>query len=151
MTEAWIALDAAEKRKNWRAVAYFTAICVGVALAVVISERGASLWWMVSISFAWLISIVYIISRSYGRALLTPEGISFSGLLSRGRSIPWSDVIDIEKRHHTARSNQWWDLRLVRANGRPLTVPGAFTSNGYDPKFEAKYALLCQYWRRATS
>lgn len=148
MAEVWIALDAAERRKNWRVSGCFTIICAGMVVAVTLSEGPGSLWWGVAISCTWLVSMTYIIGRGYGRALLTPDGIFFKGPFRR-RSIPWAEITEIEKRHHTARSSEWWDLRLVRANGRDLAVPGAFTSNRYDHKFEAKLALLREYWQRA--
>jgi hypothetical protein len=149
MTEAWISLDSAERRKNWRAGGYLTAVCAGVALAVSLSAGSSPFWWVLSILCAWIISMAYLINRGCGRSLLTLDGIvAFNGFLGK-RSIPWSDVTNIEKRHHTTRSSSWWDLRLTRTSGRPLTIPGAFTSSRYDPKFEAKYVLLCQYWRQS--
>lgn len=149
MAEVWISLDSADRRKNSRAAGYFTAICAGVVLAVTLSEETSSSWWAFSTLCAWLISMAYIINRGYGRALLTPDDIVlFNGFLGK-RSIPWGNVTNIEKRHHTARSSSWWDLRLTCASGRSFTVPGAFTSSHYDAKFEAKHVLLCQHWRHS--
>ncbi|MEU8704896.1 PH domain-containing protein [Streptomyces sp. NPDC048565] len=83
--------------------------------------------------------------RGRGQSKLTPNGISFRYFLI-SRSIPWKDISGVEMRHHTARSNEWWDLRIVRTSGRTLVVPGAFTSRRSDPKFEVKFVIVHQYW-----
>ncbi|MEU2045440.1 PH domain-containing protein [Streptomyces albidoflavus] len=149
MAEDWIILDVAERRKNWWVVGYFTTICVGVAVAVAVSAGSGVLWWVFSIAGAWLMAIGYIINRGYGRTLVTPEGIfTFNGVLG-GKVIRWADVVDIEKRRHAARSSSWWDLRVTVTSGSSLAIPGAFTSKLDDEKFDAKLALLHQYWRQA--
>ncbi|WP_199551579.1 hypothetical protein [Streptomyces sp. N35] len=141
-------MDVTERRKNWRAAGIFTGICSGILIAVKLSEGAHSLVWAVLIF--WLVSITYIVRRGYGRALLAEREIRLHGFIRR-RSIPWAEISDIKKRHHTARSSSWWDLRIVCTNGRSLTVPGAFTSKDYDPKFEAKLALLREHWKQAAS
>ncbi|WP_428836089.1 hypothetical protein [Streptomyces albus] len=51
--------------------------------------------------------------------------MEFRTFLSR-RHVPWADIVEIETRAHYARGGSWWDLRVVRTQGRPLTIPGAF-------------------------
>lgn len=79
MAEIWIALDAAERRKNWQTVAYVTVVCAGVAFAVALSEGPGSRWWVISIFCTWLIVVIHLVGRGYRRALLTSHGISFNG------------------------------------------------------------------------
>ncbi|GGT28705.1 hypothetical protein GCM10010271_36000 [Streptomyces kurssanovii] len=105
-------------------------------------------WWVAAIGAAWLCAVFYMINRGYGRTLLTPDGMKFHSFASR-RSIAWSDVTGIERKSHTARSAEWWDVRVERASGRPLAIPGIFTARRYDPLFEHNLAVVREYWSRA--
>ncbi|WP_327411436.1 hypothetical protein OG458_42940 (plasmid) [Streptomyces sp. NBC_01281] len=147
MPDTWITLDAAARRKNWWWTAYLTAIFGGLAVAV--SAVGEPFWWAIYIGTFWLISVIYMINRGYGRTLLTTDRMIFRTFFSR-RSIPWTEVSDIEKRRHQGRSAEWWELRVTRKNGRPLSIPGAFANRRHDSVFENKLALIQEYKARST-
>lgn len=149
MPDTWIALDAAARRKNWWWTGYLTVIFGGWGVAVVLTTTGEKLWWVFSITVCWLLSVIYVINRGYGRTLLTSDRIILRTFVS-SRSIQWTEITHIEKRRHQARSGEWWDLRIVRAHGRTLTIPGAFSSRMDDVTFEEKYILICEYWARST-
>jgi hypothetical protein len=74
--------------------------------------------------------------------------VEFRTVVSR-RSIPWSEVADIEKRQRVSRSGIWWDLRVVRVRGRSLTIPGTFTNRRTDAELEQKQAVIQEHWFRA--
>jgi hypothetical protein len=63
--------------------------------------------------------------------------------------VPWSEVARIEKRQRVSRSGIWWDLRVVRAHGRSLTIPGTFTNRMTDAELERKQAVIQKGWSRA--
>ncbi|MGW4496773.1 hypothetical protein [Streptomyces sp. NPDC004376] len=148
MTDASIALDDAARRKNWWWTAYLTLLFGGLGVAVALTAEGGRIWWVFAVIACWLLSVFYMINRGYGQALLTSERIIFRTFISC-RSIPWGEITQIEKRHHQARSREWWDLRIVRSRGRPLSVPGAFTSRSHDSDFEGKFVLIREYWARS--
>ncbi|MFF5978011.1 hypothetical protein ACFY78_04065 [Streptomyces olindensis] len=148
MHDTWIALDAAARRKNWWWTGYLTAIFGGLGVAVSLTGTGERFWWAFSVALCWLLSVIYMINRGYGRTLLTPERMSFRTFFSR-RSIPWGEITNIEKRRHQTRSGEWWDLRAVRSHGRPLAIPGAFSSRADDGDFEVKFTVIREYWARS--
>ncbi len=148
MPDTWIALDAAARRKNWWWTGYLTVVFGGWGMAVALTDEGERFWWVFSVAFCWLVSVVYMVNRGYGRTLLTSDRIVFRTFISR-RSIPWGEITHIEKRRHQTRSGEWWDLRIIRSRGRSLTIPGAFSGRPDDNSLEEKYTLIREYWTRA--
>ncbi|WP_436947773.1 hypothetical protein [Streptomyces sp. SudanB52_2052] len=146
--DTWIALNAAARRKNWWWTGCLTAILGGLGVAMSLTGTGERFWWVFSVALCWLLSVIYMINRGYGRTLLTPERMSFRTFFSR-RSIPWGEITNIEKRRHQTRSGEWWDLRVVRSHGRPLAIPGAFSSRADDGDFEVKFTVIREYWARS--
>lgn len=148
MPDTWITLDAAARLKNWFWTGYLTVVFGGLEVSVALTSEGQKFWWVISVAVCWLLSVAYMINRGYGRTLLTSDRIVFRTLISR-RSIPWTDITHIEKRRHQVRSGEWWDLRILRSRGRPLTIPGAFASRSHDGAFERKFTLIREYWDRS--
>ncbi|MFG2523491.1 PH domain-containing protein [Streptomyces sp. NPDC048527] len=106
-------------------------------------------WWIGGVTVSYSLTLTSMINQGTGASLLTSKGMEFRTLFRR-RSVPWSEVAGIEKRCRTRRSGTWSDVRVLRIQGRALTVPGAFTARWHDPKFEAKLATIQQYKARAT-
>lgn len=129
MPDAWIALDPAARRRNWWWTAVLTLVCASTAIAATLSTATDLWWWAGGVGAFWLFSAFYMINRGYGRTLLTADRIVFHTFLSR-RSIPWAEIIRIEKRSHQTRSGQWWDLRIVRVNGGQSPSPAPSPTNG---------------------
>ncbi|MFF0597581.1 hypothetical protein [Streptomyces antibioticus] len=151
MPDTWIGLTAAERRRNWWWTGVLTLMCVGMAIGVTLPSPSSTRWWWGGgVGVAWSASLFYMVNRGYGRTLLTASGMQFHTFVSR-RSIPWSDITGIEKREHHARSATWWDLRAVRVHGRPLTIPGAFTSRLWDAEFDNKLAVIQEHWTHGRS
>ncbi|MFJ5708374.1 hypothetical protein [Streptomyces sp. NPDC093105] len=151
MPEVWIRLSTADRRRNWFWTAALTLVCAGTTVAVSLVEPEADHWrWAGGCAIVWLAAVVYTINRGYGRTLLTAQGMAFRTFFSR-RRLPWVEIVRVERRSHTARSGEWWYLRVVRVRGRDLAVPGAFTSRRYDRDFERKLALIEDYLRRAAA
>ncbi|MGQ4465971.1 hypothetical protein ACN6LC_005650 [Streptomyces violaceoruber] len=50
--------------------------------------------------------------------------MEFRTLLSH-RAVPWDEVVSVEKRYRTGRNGTWSYVRVLRAHGRALTLPGA--------------------------
>ncbi|MEV6199065.1 hypothetical protein AB0M64_03730 [Streptomyces sp. NPDC051771] len=148
MPEVWIRLNTADRRRNWLWTGWFTLVCAGTAVAVALSETEEDGgWWVGGCAIVWLVGAVYMINRGYGRTLLTAQGMVFRTFFRR-RSLPWSEVVRVERRSHATRSGEWWDVRVVRVGGRGLTVPGAFTSRRDDREFERKLVLIEDYLSR---
>ncbi|MGW5171564.1 PH domain-containing protein [Streptomyces nodosus] len=142
-------LSDAERRRNWWWTGFLTLVFTGGAVAVGLAEPTSDRWWWVGgFVVAWLASVFYVINRGYGRTLLTADGLEFRTFVSR-RSIPWSEIVEIERRQHLTRGGYWWDLRAVRVRGRALTIPGAFTNRTRDAAFEQKLSVIHERWSRA--
>ncbi|WP_327381424.1 hypothetical protein [Streptomyces sp. NBC_01207] len=71
--------------------------------------------------------------------------MEFRTLVSR-RSIPWSEITEIEKNGHHTPGGLWWELRARRTRGRSVAIPGAFSSREGAADFERKPAVLRKYW-----
>ncbi|MFF0744987.1 hypothetical protein ACFYVL_31755 [Streptomyces sp. NPDC004111] len=65
------------------------------------------------------------------------------------RSVPWSEIVGIEKREHLTRGGSWWDVRAVRVRSRSLAIPGAFATREWDAAFEQQLAVIRERWSRA--
>ncbi|MFF6788455.1 hypothetical protein ACFY9C_05200 [Streptomyces filamentosus] len=151
MPEVWIRLNTADRRRNWWWTGWLILVCAGTSVAVSLVEPEENHWWWAGgCAIVWLAAVVYMINRGYGRTLLTAQGMAFRTFFSR-RRLPWVEIVRVERRSHTARSSEWWDMRVVLVGGRALAVPGAFTSRRYDHDFERKLALIEDYLCRAAA
>ncbi|MFF9494111.1 hypothetical protein [Streptomyces flaveolus] len=122
---------------------------IGMEVAAGLSAPAAGRWWWIGgIAVFSSLALLSLISQGNGATLLTSEGMEFHTFFSR-RTVPWNEVVGIEKRCRTRRSGTWSDVRVVRVQGRALTVPGVFTARWHDPKFEAKLAMIREYRERA--
>lgn len=106
-------------------------------------------WWIGGTAVFSSAALLSMINQGTGATLLTPEGMEFHTLYGR-RSVLWSEVAGIEKRCRTVRSGTWSEVRVVRVQGKALTVPGAFTARWLDGKFDLKLATVREYWAHAT-
>ncbi|WP_436977327.1 PH domain-containing protein [Streptomyces sp. enrichment culture] len=149
MPQEAICLSAAALRRNWWWTGFLTLLFVGAAVAMALSSPGPGRWWVGGVGVAWLASVFYMINRGYGRTLLTASGMEFRTFLSR-RHVPWADIVEIETRAHYTRGGSWWDLRVIRTSGRPLTIPGSFAQRLRDPEFQQKLATVHEHWSRAS-
>jgi hypothetical protein len=57
-------------------------------------------------------------------------------------TLPRSEVVRVEKRQRVSRSGIWWDLRVIRAHGRSLTIPGTLTYRVMHAEPERKQAVI---------
>ncbi|MGW5401069.1 hypothetical protein [Streptomyces sp. NPDC003952] len=150
MPEIWISLDASNRRSTWVWTGFLTLVWAGVAAAIMLSAgpetSGVGRWlWAGVISAFWLAGVLHLANRACGRTLLTFERMEFRTFVSR-RSIPWSEITEIEKKSHHTRGGLWWELRARRARGRSVAIPGTFSSREGDVSFERKLAVLRKYW-----
>ncbi|QID40555.1 PH domain-containing protein [Streptomyces albus] len=145
-----VCLSAAALRRNWWWTGFLSLLFAGAAVATALNSPQSSRWWWVGgLGVTGLASVFYMINRGCGRTLLTERGMEFRTFLSR-RHVPWADIVEIETRAHYTRGGSWWDLRVVRAQGRPLTIPGAFAQRLRDPEFQQKLATIHEHWSRAS-
>lgn len=122
-----------------------TLALIGMAVAAGLTAPGTERWWWIGgvVAFSCLV-LLSMVNQATGTTLLTPKGMEFRTLLSH-RVVPWDEVVSVEKRYRTGRNGTWFYVRVLRAHGRALTLPGAFTARWNDPKFEAKLATIRQY------
>ena len=153
MPEIWVGLDARARRKNWWWTGLLT-LWFGMMAALCLLPQSNMRtvtdrwWWVGVIGTFWLAALFYMTNRGYGKTLLAPDRMQFRTFVSR-RSIPWHEVTKIEMhRHQTVRGGSWWQARVHRVNGRPLTIPGAFTNHRHDSAFEEKIGAIHNYWVR---
>ncbi|MFJ7969722.1 hypothetical protein [Streptomyces sp. NPDC096324] len=148
-SQTWIRLDAAERRSYWWRTVFVTLTFIGMAVAAGLTTSAAERWWWIGGTAGFYsLALLSMVDQGTGATLLTPEGMEFHTRFRR-RSVPWSEVVEIEKRHRTGRSSTWSYVRVVRVRGRALTAPGAFTARRYDHKFESKLATIRAYEARA--
>ncbi|MFC8246472.1 hypothetical protein [Streptomyces chartreusis] len=149
MPDVWIGFSSADRQRYWWRNCIVMLLLAGVTVAVGLTERGPDRWWWVG-GFAVFSVAIFLatINSIYGRVLLTARGLEFRTFVSR-RSIPWNEVAGIERRQRVSRSMIWWDLRVVRARGRSLAVPGTFTNRMMDAELERKQAVIQECWSRA--
>ncbi|KAF5991754.1 MULTISPECIES: hypothetical protein [Streptomyces] len=150
MPEIWIGLDIAARRRNWWWTGVLTLLFAGMAVATEATATTGRWWWACVVGALGLASLFYMINRGYGRTRLAPDRMQFSTLVSR-RSIPWSEITSIEPRSHQTRGGAWWEVRVHRAIGRSLAIPGIFTSRRGDEVFEGNLAVVREYWDRAAA
>ncbi|MFF7639800.1 hypothetical protein [Streptomyces canus] len=153
MPEIWVGLDVAARRRNWWWTGVLTLLFAGMAASALLAKAAdpsGRWWWAGVVGVLWLASLFYMINRGYGRTLLAPDRMQFSTLVCR-RSIPWSEITKIEPRSHQTRDGAWWEVRVHRASGRSLAIPGIFTSRRGDEVFEGNLTVVREYWARATA
>jgi hypothetical protein len=105
-------------------------------------DRGA---WAIGFAVVWLFLLGYMINQARGATRLTPRGLRLESCVKR-RTVAWADVIKFEERQRRSRGGFYWDVRVHRASGRPLTMPGLFTSGHQDRAFVDNMVKLYLYW-----
>ncbi|MFB7224677.1 hypothetical protein [Streptomyces sp. NPDC056227] len=108
-------------------------------------DRGA---WLLGIAVFWILLAVYMINQARGATYLAPDHIRLQSFVKR-RSIPWNEVTRFEERQRHNRGGPYWDVRVHRTKGRPLTMPGLFTSGRRDPEFDENLVKLHTHWASA--
>jgi hypothetical protein len=86
-----------------------------------------------------------MIKQARGVTRLTPDGLRLQSLVTR-RLIPWAEVVSFEERRRSNRGGPYWDVRVHRTSGRPLAMPGLFTSGRRDQAFDENLVQLHTYW-----
>ncbi|MFC9609474.1 hypothetical protein [Streptomyces sp. NPDC056938] len=143
--QTWIRLDAAEQRRYWWRTGLVVLTLIGMEVAAGLTAPAVERWWWIGgIAAFYSLLLLSMINQGTGATLLTSERMEFRTLF-RHRSVSWNEVAEIEKRCRTTRSGTWSEVRILRVQGKALTVPGAFTVHWHDPKFEAKLATIRQY------
>ncbi|WP_189924198.1 PH domain-containing protein [Kitasatospora xanthocidica] len=105
-------------------------------------DRGA---FVIGIAVLWLVIMLRMVNQAVGTTRLTPDHVHLRGLVMR-RSIPWAEITRFEERRRTTpRAGPYWQVRLHRANGRPLTMPGFHTSGRRDHAFAENLRRLNGY------
>ncbi|MGW9030883.1 hypothetical protein ACWGQ5_43860 [Streptomyces sp. NPDC055722] len=150
MHEVRIGLGERDMRRNLWSRGVITLICAGASAGIWWShpQRVAAQerWgWISGVATFWVVLICYLINQARGRTVLTAESIRLASYVKR-KTIPWRDVIRFEERQHTNRGGTFWYVRVHRAQGRPLTLPGLFTSGRKDRAFKENVATLHKYW-----
>ncbi|MFK4797980.1 PH domain-containing protein [Streptomyces sp. MPA0124] len=126
-----------------------TLLFIGMGVAAWLTTSAVERWWWIGgVAAFCLANLFAMVNQGTGMTLLTSEGMEFRTLFRR-RSVPWGEVAEIEKRCRTRRSGTLSEVRVVRVQGRKLTVPGVFTLRMYDRKFDSKFAAIRECWARA--
>jgi hypothetical protein len=140
-------------RRNRWSTAGVGLLCVGLA---------AAFWWLpdgrtsthpspdrvqllIGVAASWVLLLVYMTNQARGVTCLTADGIRLHSLVTR-RLIPWAEVVGFEERRRSNRGGSFWDVRVQRTNGRPLAMPGFFTSGRRDWAFDENLVHLHAYW-----
>ncbi len=149
MPDVWIGFNSRDRQRYWWRTGILTSALAGVMVAMSSTTHEPGTWWWVGGVGVFSAGAVFsTINSIYGRVLLTATGLEFRTFVSR-RVVPWSEVVRIEERQRVSRSGIWWELRIVRARGRSLTIPGTFTNRMTDAEFERKQAAIRTCWSRA--
>ncbi|ALV38273.1 hypothetical protein AS200_00565 [Streptomyces sp. CdTB01] len=146
MPEAWIGFNAGDRQRYWWRTGILTLALVGVMLVMSLTTHGPGKWWWVGGVGAFsAVVLLSMINSIFGQVLLTTTGLEFRTFFSR-RVVPWSEVAGIEERQRFSRSGTWSELRVIRAHGRPLTIPGTLTNRLMDAELERKQAVIQERW-----
>ncbi|MDX2549135.1 hypothetical protein ACOT81_04590 [Streptomyces sp. WI04-05B] len=149
MPDVWIGFNSRDRQRYWWRTGILMLALAGVVVAMSLTTHEPGKWWWVGGVGVFSVVVVFsTINSIYGRVLLTATGLEFRTFVSR-RVVPWSEVARVEKRQRVSRSGIWWDLRVVRAHGRSLTIPGTFTNRMTDAELERKQAVIQKGWSRA--
>jgi Bacterial PH domain len=149
MPDVWIGFNSDDRQRYWWRNGLVMLVIAGVIVATSLTLHESGKWWWVGGLEIFSVVVSFsTINSIYGRVLVTATGLEFRTFVSR-RVVPWSEVAGIEKRQRVLRSGIWWDLRVVRARGRSLTIPGTFTNRMWDAELERKQAAIQDCWSRA--
>ncbi|MEU1084273.1 hypothetical protein ABZ368_29250 [Streptomyces sp. NPDC005908] len=149
MPDVWIGFNSRDRQRYWWRTGILMLALAGVMVAMSLTTHEPGKWWWVGGVVVFSVVVVLsTINSIYGRVLLTATGLEFRTFVSR-RVVLWSEVARIEKRQRVSRSGIWWDLRVVRARGRSLTIPGTFTNRMMDAELERKQAVIQERWSLA--
>ena len=154
--EISLGLGQRDLRRNRWTIAGLTLLCAGAGAAMwwLPAGRGATVpdpdrvYFVTGVAVFWLFLVLYMVNQARGRTRLTCDHIRLESYVKR-RSIPWTDVVGFEDRCRRNRGGNYWDVRVHRAHGRPLTMPGLFSCGERDRAFEANLVSLHDYWSTA--
>jgi hypothetical protein len=156
MEQVQISFDVSDRRPAFWASGVFAV--AGGAMAWIVysgaaSESGSSGdGWIGALLVAalWSPAIFWILNRALGRTVLTEDCMTFRTLVSRKR-VPWSQISSVEiQGRNRGRGGTVWVVRIIRAHGRPLVIPGAMARSDSDPKLLRDVATLRDYWMLVT-
>ena len=147
--EISLGLGQRDLRRNRRTIAGLTLLCAcaGAAMWWLPAGRGATApdpdraYFVAGVAAFWLFLVVHMVNQAHGRTRLTCDHIRLESYVKH-RSIPWADVVEFEDRCRSNRGGNYWDVRVHRVHGRPITIPGLFTSGKRDRAFEANLVSL---------
>ncbi|MFC7908412.1 hypothetical protein ACFW20_08050 [Streptomyces nigra] len=149
MPVAWIGFNSHDRQRYWWRTGILSLALAGVMVAMSLTTHEPGKWWWVGGVGAFSVAaLLSAINSIYGQVLLTTTGLEFRTFVSR-RVVPWSEVARIEERQRVSRSGTWSDLRLIRAHGRSLTIPGTLTNRVMDAELERKQAVIQERWSLA--
>jgi hypothetical protein len=143
VSDVWIGLEGAARRRNWWLSGFATVLFAVVCWALAGRPNG---WVLGVVAVFWLVAVLSMLNRSLGRIRLTAEGMEFHTFLSR-RRIPWAEITKIDKRYHAWRGGRWWDVYAVRTSGRALRLPGVYTVLHSDAAFERNLERIIEHWK----
>ncbi|MFE4658264.1 hypothetical protein ACFRFJ_16465 [Streptomyces hydrogenans] len=147
MPEVWIGFNAYDQQRYWWRNGLVMLALTGVITAMSLIDEPGKWWWVGGVVIFSVFAFFSAINSIYGRVLLTATGLEFRTFVSR-RVVPWSEVTGIERRRRVSRSEIWWDLRIVRARGRSLAIPGTITNRMRDAELDRKQVAIQEYWSR---
>ncbi|MCI3276641.1 PH domain-containing protein [Streptomyces cylindrosporus] len=149
MPEAWIGFNSRDRQRLWWRTGILTSALVGVIGTMSLTTHEPGRWWWVGGMGAFsVVVLLSTINLIYGQVLLTTTGLEFRTFVSR-RVVPWSEVARIEERQRVSRSGTWSELRVIRAHGRSLTLPGTLTNRVMDAELQRKQAVIQERWSLA--
>lgn len=149
MTDVWIGFNSRDRQRHWWRTGILTLALAGVMVAMsLITHEPGKWWWVGAVGAVYLVNLLSAVNSIYGQVLLTARGLEFRTFVSR-RVVPWSEVARIEERRRVTRSTTWSELRVVRAHGRSLTIPGTLTTRLMDAELERKQAVIQERWSLA--
>ncbi|MEU7405363.1 hypothetical protein [Streptomyces sp. NPDC044948] len=150
MPEVRIGFNSRDRQRYWRRTGVLTLTLTGVLAAMSLTTQGPVKWWWVgSLGTFSVVAVLSTINSLYGHVLLSASGLEFRTFVSR-RVVPWNEVARVEKRQRVSRSGIWSDLRVIRAHGRSLPIPGTLTNRMADAELERKRAVIQERWSLAT-
>ncbi|MEU1535788.1 hypothetical protein [Streptomyces fagopyri] len=149
MTEAWIGFSSRDRQRYWWRTGILTLALVGVMVAMSLAMHEPGKWgWVGGVGAFAVVVLLSTINSICGEVLLTTTGLEFRTFVSR-RVVSWSEVARIEERQRVSRSGTISDLRVIRAHGCSLTIPGTFTNRVMDAELERKQAVIQERWSHA--
>lgn len=157
MPEAWIRYDPDRRRRHWFLTAFVNAPFVVLAVLYLLAPSGDTqdsvtpairLFLLALDAVCLLLLAIPMVNIAISKSLLTSDGIRFHTLFGRW-FIPWNEIAAVEERVRPTKVGRWRDIRILRTNGRPRSVPGAFTTKLRDDSFDEKLRTVENYHSRA--